>query len=80
MAQVFISHNEFGSANPKAMSTTGNEITFDMDKVSEELKSKVYGKCEVIELTQDEMNEILKAKRGSIDTYSQDTINRILKF
>ena len=58
---VFIAHNEFGYANPEAISTSANSVTFDMDKVSKELKSKIYGKTEIMQLTKDEMQQISDA-------------------
>ena len=59
---VFIAHNEFGYANPEAISTSANSVTFDMDKISKELKSKIYGKTEIMQLTKDEMQQILDAR------------------
>ena len=59
---VFIAHNEFGYANPEAISTSANSVTFDIDKVSKELKSKIYGKTEIMQLTKDEMQQILDAR------------------
>ena len=61
---VYISHNKFGYANPSAISTSANEVVFDMAKISEELKSKVYGKTGLVELTRAEMQEILDANTG----------------
>ena len=58
---VFIAHNEFGYANPEAISTSANSVTFDIDKVSKELKSKIYGKTEIMQLTKDEMQQISDA-------------------
>jgi hypothetical protein len=58
---VFIAHNQFGYANPEAISTSANSVTFDIDKVSKELKSKIYGKTEIMQLTKDEMQQILDA-------------------
>ena len=59
---VFIAHNQFGYANPEAISTSANSVTFDIDKVSKELKSKIYGKTEIMQLTKDEMQQILDAR------------------
>ena len=59
---VFIAHNEFGYANPSAISTSSNEVVFNMEKISEALKAKVFGKIEIIELTRDEMQEISDAR------------------
>jgi len=59
---VFIAHNQFGYANPEAISTSANSVTFDMDKISKELKSKIYGKIEIMQLTKDEMQQILDAR------------------
>jgi hypothetical protein len=58
---VFIAHNEFGYANPEAISTSANSVTFDIDKISKELKSKIYGKTEIMQLTKDEMQQISDA-------------------
>jgi hypothetical protein len=38
-----------------------NEVVFDMSKISESLKSKVYGQVGIVELTRAEMQEILDA-------------------
>jgi hypothetical protein len=58
---VFIAHNEFGYANPEAISTSANSVTFDIDKISKDLKSKIYGKTEIMQLTKDEMQQISDA-------------------
>ena len=58
---VFIAHNEFGHANPEAISTSANSVTFDINKISKELKSKIYGKTEIMQLTKDEMQQISDA-------------------
>jgi len=58
---VFIAHNEFGYANPEAISTSANSVTFDINKISKELKSKIYGKTELMHLTKDEMQQISDA-------------------
>ena len=58
---VFIAHNQFGYANPEAISTSANSVTFDIDKISKELKSKIYGKTEIMQLTKDEMQQISDA-------------------
>ena len=59
---VFISHNQFGYANPSAISMSANEVVFDMKKISDSLKAKIFGKIEIIELTRDEMQEISDAR------------------
>jgi len=59
---VYISHNQFGYANPSAISTSANEVVFDMNKISEELKAKVFGRNEIVELTRTEMIEISDAQ------------------
>jgi hypothetical protein len=61
---IYISHNEFGYANPSAISSSANEVVFDMAKISEELKSKVYGQIGIVELTRAEMQEIHDARTG----------------
>jgi hypothetical protein len=61
---VYISHNQFGYANPSAISTSANEVVFDMNKVSEELKAKVFGRNGIVELTRAEMIEISDARTG----------------
>ena len=58
---VFIAHNQFGYANPEAISTSANSVTFDIDKISKALKSKIYGKTEIMQLTKDEMQQISDA-------------------
>lgn len=58
---VYITHNQFGYANPSAISTNANRVVFDMAKISAELKAKVYGKIGIVELTRAEMKEILDA-------------------
>jgi hypothetical protein len=55
---IYISHNEFGYANPSAISLSANKVVFDMEKISEELKLKVYGKIGIVQLTRSEMQEI----------------------
>jgi hypothetical protein len=59
---VYISHNQFGYANPSAISTSANEVVFDMNKISEELKAKVFGQIGIVELTRAEMIEISDAR------------------
>jgi hypothetical protein len=59
---IYISHNAAGWSNPSAISYSANEVVFDMAKISEELKSKVYGRIGIVELTLAEMQEILDAK------------------
>jgi hypothetical protein len=55
---IYISHNSAGWSNPSAISSSANEVVFDMAKISEELKSKVYGQIGIVELTRAEMQEI----------------------
>ena len=59
---VYITHNEFGHAHPSAISMSANEVVFDMKKISDSLKAKIFGKIEIIELTRDEMQEISDAR------------------
>jgi len=59
---VYISHNQFGYANPSAISTSANNVVFDMNKISEELKAKVFGQNGIVELTRAEMIEISDAR------------------
>ena len=40
---VYIAHNKYGWSNPSAISTSANEVVFDMNKISDELKAKVFG-------------------------------------
>lgn len=58
---IYISHNAAGWSNPSAISMSANEVVFDMSKISEPLKSKIYGQCGIVELTRVEMEEILDA-------------------
>jgi len=58
---IYISHNAAGWSNPSAISMNANEVVFDMSKISESLKSKVYGQVGIVELTRAEMQEILDA-------------------
>jgi hypothetical protein len=59
---VYITHNQFSYANPSAISTSSNEVVFDMNMISEELKAKVFGQIGIVELTRDEMIEISDAR------------------
>ena len=59
---VYIAHNQFGWSNPSAISTSANEVVFDMNKISDELKSKVFGQIGIVELTRAEMIEISDAR------------------
>jgi hypothetical protein len=59
---VFISHNAAGWSNPSAISTSANEVVFDMNKISDELKAKVFGQIGIVELTRAEMIEISDAR------------------
>lgn len=61
---IYIAHNAAGWSNPSAVSMSANEVVFDMKKISESLKSKVYGKIGIVELTRAEMQEILDANTG----------------
>ena len=58
---IYISHNAAGWSNPSAISMNANSVVFDMSKISESLKSKVYGQVGIVELTRAEMQEILDA-------------------
>ena len=58
---IYIAHNAAGWSNPSAISMNANEVVFDMSKISESLKSKVYGQVGIVELTLAEMEEILDA-------------------
>ena len=58
---IYIAHNAAGWSNPSAISMNANEVVFDMSKISESLKSKVYGQVGIVELTRAEMEEILDA-------------------
>ena len=58
---VYITHNKSGWSNPSAISTSANRVVFDMNKISDELKSKVFGQIGIVELTRDEMIEIHNA-------------------
>ena len=58
---IYIMHNEFGYSNPSAISMNANEVVFDMNKISNQLRDKVHGKIGIVELTRDEMQEILDA-------------------
>jgi hypothetical protein len=59
---VYIIHNQFSYANPSAISTSSNEVVFDMNMLSEELKAKVFGQIGIVELTRAEMIEISDAR------------------
>jgi hypothetical protein len=61
---VYIAHNQFGYSNPSAISTSANEVVFDMNKISDELKAKVFGQIGIVELTRAEMQEIHDARTG----------------
>ena len=58
---VYISHNQFGRIGC-AISTSANNVVFDMNKISEELKAKVFGQNGIVELTRAEMIEISDAR------------------
>jgi hypothetical protein len=59
---VYIAHNKSGWSNPSAISTSANEVVFDMNKISDELKAKVFGQIGIVELTRAEMIEISDAR------------------
>lgn len=61
---VYIAHNAAGWSNPSAVSMSANEVVFDMKKISESLRLKVYGQIGIVELTRAEMQEILDANTG----------------
>ena len=61
---VYIAHNKYGWSNPSAISTSANEVVFDMNKISDELKAKVFGQIGIVELTRAEMQEIHDARTG----------------
>lgn len=58
---VYIVHIAAGYSNPSAVSMSANEVVFDMKKISESLRLKVYGQIGIVELTRAEMQEILDA-------------------
>ncbi len=76
--KIYIAHNEFSHACPTAISPSGNEVIFDLDKISGELKKRLYGQMGLVELSVDDMNEIKKARRG-VRTVSQSVISNIYK-
>ena len=73
---VYISHNKYGSGNPVAVSPTGNQITFNLDKVSNNLKKKIHGQMDIVQLTISEMEEILKAKT-KMEKVSKSVLTRL---
>ena len=73
---VYIMHNEFGNANPNAISPTGKQVTFKLDKISDKLKKKISGKIGIVQLTIPEMEEILKAKT-KIEKVSNTILDRL---
>ena len=73
--KVWISHNRYSHSLPSAVSLSANLVAFDMDKLSKELKSKIFGKIEIVELTRAEMQEIYEAKNGYIRSVG-DTMMR----
>ena len=40
---TFVSHNQYGHALASAISLSQNEVTFNIDDLTEPLKSKLYG-------------------------------------
>lgn len=60
--RIYISHNAYGGANPSAISQNSNEVVFDINRISTELKSKIYGKVEILDLTKVEIDEIFNAR------------------
>ena len=73
---IYIFHNKYSDANPNAISPTGNEVTFRLDRISDKLKKKIFGKNEIVQLTLSEMEEILKAKT-KIEKVSKTTLGRL---
>lgn len=63
--KIYIAHNQYGHANPSCISPTGTEVVFDLKKISIELKNKIFGKIDLVELSVEEMNEIKNAKTGT---------------
>ncbi len=59
---TYISHNQYGYANPSAISTSSNKVVFDLDKVSQLLREKVYGQIGIVYLTKEEVQEIFEAR------------------
>jgi len=55
---IYISHNAAGWSNPSAISSSANEVVFEMAKISKELQAKVYGQIGMVQLTRAEMQEI----------------------
>jgi hypothetical protein len=74
--KVYIAHNEYCHALPEAISQRGTRITFYLDKISDQLKARVFGTIGVIELTEAEMTEIVEAKRA-VTSVTKETVKRI---
>ena len=55
---TYISHNQYGYALASAISMSQNEVTFDIDKLSPSLKSKLYGQIGWLELSSSELHQI----------------------
>ena len=55
---TYISHNQYCHALPSAISMSQNEVTFDIDKLSPSLKSKLYCQIGWLELSSAELHEI----------------------
>ena len=75
--KVFIAHNQYSHANPQVTSPTGNMITFHLHRVSEELRQKLFGKIEIVELTDDEMHQVLAAASGRASTVGVKTLQNL---
>ena len=78
--KVYIEHNQFCHANPSAISEkSGNEVKFDIKEISENLKSKIFGKLGILELTREEMQEIYDARVVMAKKIGPKTFNRLFK-
>jgi len=74
---VYIEHNEFSNALPSLSGENGLTFSFDLDKLNEELKNKIFGLIGIISLSIDECKEIYASKYRYKDDLSKFSINNI---
>jgi len=75
---TFVSHNQYGHALASAISLSQNEVTFNIDDLTEPLKSKLYGVIGWIDLTSSELHHI-SAVRHRVYRVGDTMMNNLLK-
>jgi len=80
--KVYVSHNKFGSAALKVSSPSGKKISIEISKLdaNEDLKKKVYGINDVVEISLKEMMELYNMSHSVSREESSNIMNLLRAF